>query len=277
MMMNIQTKIKLNNGVEMPILGLGVYEAKEQTVSAVKCALQAGYRHIDTASYYGNEEDVGRGVRESGIVRSEIFVTTKVWNSDMRAGTQREAFEKSLKRLNLGYIDLYLVHWPVPGKYKETWKVLEQLYEEGLVRAIGVSNFEISHLEDLLEDTKVIPAVNQIEVHPRNTRKELITYCKKTGIACEAWSPLGAGTLLDNDLLTKIGERYHKSSAQVMLRWDVQQGILTIPKSVNPGRIRANADIFDFELTDEEMKAVDSLNRNQFNDVTGADPNHVDF
>ncbi len=275
--MNLQTKRKLNNGVEMPILGLGVYEAKEETVNAVKCALQTGYRHIDTAAFYGNEEDVGRGVRESGIARNEIFITTKVWNSDMRAGTQREAFEKSLKKLSLDYIDLYLVHWPVPDKYKETWKILEQLYQEGLVRAIGVSNFEISHLEDLLADAKVVPAVNQIEIHPRNTRKELISYCEGKGIVCEAWSPLGAGTLLKNELLLKIGEKHQKSSAQVMLRWDLQQGILTIPKSTNPNRIRENADIFDFELTKEEMNTIDSLNQNQFNEVTGADPNHVDF
>ena len=275
--MNLQTTKRLNNGVEMPILGLGVYEAKDETVNAVKWALQAGYRHIDTASYYGNEEDVGRGVRESNIPRNEIFVTTKVWNSDMRAGTQRQAFETSLKKLGLDYIDLYLVHWPVPGKYKETWSILEQLYQEGLVRAIGVSNFEISHLEDLLTEAKIVPAVNQIEVHPRNTRKELLKFCENKEIACEAWSPLGAGTLLNNELLVKIGKNYQKSSAQVMLRWDLQQGIITIPKSTNQGRIQANSDIFDFKLTAEEMNAIDSLNQNQFNDVTGADPNHVDF
>lgn len=258
--MNLQTTKKLNNGVEMPILGLGVYKAKEKTVSAVKWALQAGYRHIDTAAYYENEEDVGKGVRESGIPRNEIFVTTKVWTTDIREGRQRLAFENSLKKLGLGYVDLYLIHWPVPGKDKETWNVLEQLYQEGLVRAIGVSNFEISHLEELFSYANITPAVNQIEIHPNLTRKELIAYCNQKEIACEAWSPLGRGALMKNEALIKIGEKYHKSFAQVMLRWDLQQGIITIPKSVNQQRIQENADIFDFELSEEEMSIIDRIN-----------------
>lgn len=266
--MDNHTSALLNNGVSIPMLGLGVFRAQdgEECANAVEAALSCGYLHIDTAAVYGNEGSVGEGLRRSGVPRQEIFLTTKLWNEDQRAGRQRQAFEESLKRLGTEYVDLYLIHWPVKEKYAESWRVLEELYAEGRVRAIGVSNFLEHHLDDLLSTAKVVPAVNQVECHPRFSQEPLRAYCEKLSIAFEAWSPLGgsgAGSLVNNSELTAIGATYGKSAAQVMIRWELQRGIITIPKSSHPQRIQANADVFDFELSATDMAAIHAMNRNE--------------
>ncbi|CAH1200434.1 Glyoxal reductase [Paenibacillus allorhizoplanae] len=267
--------VTLNNGVHMPWLGLGVYKSKEgqEVIGAVQTALQLGYRSIDTAAVYRNEEGVGQGLRQSGVPRDEIFVTTKVWNADQGYESTLQAFEASRKRLGLETIDLYLVHWAVSATYRETWKALVHLYNEGHVRAIGVSNFQISHLEHVIEDTGVVPAVNQVEYHPELSQKELLTYTREHGIQLEAWSPLMQGRLNQPEL-AQLAAKYGKSAAQIVLRWDIQHGVVTIPKSVTEHRIRENADIFDFELSAEDMALVDALNVNK---RIGPDPDHVTF
>ena len=270
---NLQSTVTLNNGVSMPIFGLGVYKSEQDTVPAVQSALECGYRLIDTASFYQNEQEVGMAVRTSGIPREEIFLTTKLWNDDQRAGKQRRAFEDSLQALGLEYVDLYLVHWPIPGKIHETWNVLEQLYEEKLVRAIGVSNFLPHHLEELSVKGNVAPAVDQFECNPYLTRKELRNYCNEHHIVPEAWSPLGRGEALKDPVLIELSQKYNKSVAQIILRYDVQNGIVTIPKSVRAERIRENADIFDFELSPQDIEKIDRLNRNRMH----GDPDSVDF
>lgn len=266
----------LNNGVKMPWLGLGVYKAKEgdEVVGAVKSALETGYRSIDTAAFYENERGVGRGIKESGVPREEIFVTTKVWNSQQGYESTLQAFEESRRKLGLEYIDLYLIHWPVKGKYKETWKALEKLYKDGWVRAIGVSNFQIHHLQDVLGDCEVKPAVNQVEYHPYLTQKELHTFCRENGIQLEAWSPLARGQILDHPTIVELERKYNKTPAQIVLRWDLQHEVVTIPKSVSPQRIKENADIFDFQLSGEDMERLDGMNRNR---RIGPDPDHFDF
>jgi len=275
-MKSINDYATLHNGVKMPWLGLGVWKVKDgdEVINAVKTALEVGYRHIDTAAVYENEEGVGQAIKAAGVPREELFITTKVWNADQGYETTLQAFETSLQKLGLDYIDLYLVHWPVKGKYKDTYRALEKLYREGRIRAIGVSNFQIHHLEDLMNDCEVKPMVNQVEYHPRLTQKELHAFCKKHDIQLEAWSPLMQGKLLDEPTLVKIGEKYGKSPAQIILRWDLQNEVVTIPKSIQPHRIRENANIFDFELTDEEMGAIDALNRNE---RIGPDPDNFDF
>lgn len=270
---NLLSTVTLNNGVSMPIFGLGVYKSEQDTVPAVQSALECGYRLIDTASFYQNEQEVGMAVRTSGIPREEIFLTTKLWNDDQRAGKQRRAFEDSLQTLGLEYVDLYLVHWPIPGKIHETWNVLEQLYEEKLVRAIGVSNFLPHHLEELSVKGNVAPAVDQFECNPYLTRKELRNYCNEHHIVPEAWSPLGRGEALKDPVLIELSQKYNKSVAQIILRYDVQNGIVTIPKSVRAERIRENADIFDFELSPQDIEKIDRLNRNRMH----GDPDSVDF
>lgn len=272
-MKSLQSTIALNNGVSMPIFGLGVYKAEEDTAPAVQCALKNGYRLIDTAAFYMNEKEVGEGIRTSGIAREEVFVTTKLWNDKQREGRQREAFEASLKALDMEYVDLYLIHWPVPGKIHETWKVLEQLYEEKLVRAIGVSNFLEHHLEELSVKGNVAPAVDQFECNPYLTRKELREYCREHDIVAEAWSPLGRGAAFEEPVLKEMASKYGKNVAQIILRYDVQNGIVTIPKSVREERIMENADVFDFELTAEDVERIDGLNKN----LMHGDPDHVDF
>ncbi|KZE97273.1 Glyoxal reductase [Geobacillus stearothermophilus] len=275
-MNSLQDCAVLHNGVQMPWVGLGVYKVKEgeEVKSAVRTALEIGYRHIDTAAFYENEEGVGQAIRESGIPREQVFVTTKVWNTDQGYETTLKAFDASLKKLGFDYVDLYLVHWPVKGKYKETYKALEKLYKDGYVRAIGVSNFQIHHLQDVLADCEIKPMVNQVEYHPRLTQKELLTFCRENGIQLEAWSPLMRGEILTEPTIVEIGKKYGKTPAQVVLRWDLQHGVVTIPKSVTPARIKENADIFDFSLTDEEMKQIDALNLNK---RVGPDPDNFNF
>ncbi|PWK07961.1 aldo/keto reductase [Tumebacillus permanentifrigoris] len=280
MMKNLQDTTTLHNGVEMPWLGIGVFKVEEgpDLVAAVKTAIVHGYRSIDTAAIYGNEEGVGQGIREgieaTGISRAELFVTSKVWNADLGYEETRAAYETSLQKLGLAYLDLYLIHWPVAGKYQEAWRALESLYAEGRVKAIGVSNFQVHHLEDLLTVAKVKPMVNQVEYHPRLTQKEVGAYCLEQGIQLEAWSPLMQGQLLDHPVLQEIANRHGKSVAQVILRWDLQNGVVTIPKSTKELRIVENASVFDFALTVEEMEEIDGLNEGL---RVGPDPDDFDF
>ncbi|MFV8518744.1 MULTISPECIES: aldo/keto reductase [Bacillus] len=279
-MKNLQSTTTLHNGVEMPWFGLGVFKVEDgpELVEAVKSAIKAGYRSIDTAAIYGNEKAVGEGIRagikEAGISREDLFITSKVWNSDQGYETTLAAYEESLKKLELDYLDLYLVHWPVEGKYKDTWRALETLYKEERVRAIGVSNFQIHHLQDVLADAEMKPMINQVEYHPRLTQKELQAFCKEQGIQMEAWSPLMQGQLLDNETLQEIAHKYGKTTAQIILRWDLQNEVVTIPKSTKEHRIIANADIFNFELTKEDMEKIDALNENH---RVGPDPDNFDF
>lgn len=273
---NLQDTTALHNGVKMPWFGLGVFKVEDgnEVVNSVKWAIEAGYKSIDTAAIYGNEEGVGQAIKESGVAREELFITTKVWNADQGYDSTLKAFDESMKKLGLEYLDLYLVHWPVKGKYKETWKALETLYKEGKVKAIGVSNFQVHHLKDVMEDAEIVPMVNQVEYHPRLTQKELHAFCKENSIQLEAWSPLMQGKLLDDETLTEIAEKHGKSVAQVILRWDLQNGVVTIPKSVKEHRIYDNAAIFDFELTQEDMERIDGLNRDE---RVGPDPDNFDF
>lgn len=275
-MENLQSTTTLANGVKMPWLGLGVYKVEDgqEVVDSVKYAIKAGYKSIDTAKIYENEEGVGQAIKESGVSREELFVTSKVWNADQGYDTTLQAFETSLNKLGLEYLDLYLIHWPVEGKYKDTWKALEKLYKDGKIRAIGVSNFQVHHLEDLIADAEVKPMVNQIEFHPLLTQTEVREYCKKQEIQVEAWSPLAQGELLDNEVLTQIAEKHGKSTAQVILRWDLQNEVVTIPKSTKEHRIIQNADVFDFELNAEEVEKINALNQNH---RVGPDPDNFDF
>jgi len=277
---HLQDTVTLNNGVKMPWLGLGVFKVPEGSivVDSVKTAIKNGYRSIDTAAVYRNEEGVGQALgeamREYGVTREELFVTSKVWNSDQGFQTTLDAFDLSLKKLGLDYLDLYLVHWPVKGKYKETWKALEKIYASGKVRAIGVSNFHVHHLEDLLAEAEIVPAVDQIELHPYLSQTEIREFARSKGIRIEAWSPLGQGAVLGDPVIASLAAKYGKSPAQVILRWDLQSGIVTIPKSVNESRIVENASLFDFELTAEDMRTIDALNKNQ---RVGADPDNFNF
>lgn len=275
-MENLQSTTTLANGVKMPWLGLGVYKVEDgqEVVDSVKYAIKAGYKSIDTAKIYENEEGVGQAIKESGVSREELFVTSKVWNADQGYDTTIQAFETSLNKLGLEYLDLYLIHWPVEGKYKDTWKALEKLYKDGKIRAIGVSNFQVHHLEDLITDAEVKPMVNQIEFHPLLTQTEVREYCKKQEIQVEAWSPLAQGELLDNEVLIQIAEKHGKSTAQVILRWDLQNEVVTIPKSTKEHRIIQNADVFDFELNAEEVEKINALNQNH---RVGPDPDNFDF
>lgn len=270
-MKTLQSTIALNNGVKMPVFGLGVFRSDEATIPSVTYAIQHGYRLIDTAAYYFNEKEVGEAVRQSGLKREELFVTTKLWNDSQREGRQRAAFEKSLKELGFDYIDLYLVHWPIPGKIHETWHVLEKLYEEKLIRAIGVSNFLPHHLEELSVKANVAPAVDQFECHPYLTRKELRGYCREHDIVCEAWSPLGRGAALEEPVLKELAQKYGKTPARIILRYDVENEIVTIPKSVKEKRILENADVFDFSLAPEEIAKIDALDRGEMH----GDPDNV--
>jgi diketogulonate reductase-like aldo/keto reductase len=279
--MNINTTKKLNNGVEIPYLGFGVFQVKDgdEAVNAVRWALEAGYRHIDTAAAYRNEKSVGQAIQQSGIARKELFVTTKLPVDAMQQGTQMKVFERSLSLLQLDYVDLYLVHWPVTGKNRETWKVMEEIYASGRARAIGVSNFVERNLDKLMQDAKIVPAVDQVELHPYFSQQPLAAHCEKLGIACEAWSPLGGtgGKLLDDPVLKKIAEKYKKSTVQVVLRWELQNGIITIPKSTHQARIKANTELYDFELSLADMKTINDLDLNPQPLGMGWNPNTIAF
>lgn len=276
MINSINDRVVLNNGTLMPWLGFGVFKVQDgaEAEQAVGCALENGYRSIDTAAVYKNESGVGKALHASGIARDEIFLTTKVWNSDLRAERTRGAFEESLQRLQTDYVDLYLIHWPVKGFYHQAWKVLEELHTEGRIRAIGVSNFMVHHLRDLLTTASVIPAVNQIEFHPWLIQPELLNFCRENGIQVEAWSPLAQAKLLSEPMITAIAGKYAKTPAQIILRWDLQRQVVTIPKSITPARISENAQIFDFELSGDDMRQIDSLDSNK---RIGADPDNFSF
>lgn len=252
----------LNNDREMPLLGLGVYKLPDdvQAEAAVTSAISAGYRMIDTASVYKNEENVGRAIAKCGVPRKDLFITSKIWNNAQRLGDVQGAFSRSLDRLKVSYVDLYLIHWPVPGCYLSTWKELESILESGRALSIGVSNFDIRHLEELRKISGVIPAVNQIECHPLCYPAELIEYCKAFGIQVQAYAPLARGAYFDNDVMCVLGTKYARTPAQIGLRWAIQKGISVIPKSINPERIRSNGNIFDFNIEDEDMAIIDTLN-----------------
>ncbi|MFF9453529.1 aldo/keto reductase [Streptomyces flaveolus] len=256
--------ITLNNGVEIPQLGFGVFQVPDaETTAAVSAALEAGYRSIDTAAIYGNEAGVGRALADSGIARDDLFVTTKLWNADQGYDATLKAFDTSLDKLGLDHVDLYLIHWPTPARdlYRESWKAIEKLVADGRIRAAGVSNFQPAHLERLIAGSDLVPAVNQVELHPGLQQSELRAAHARLGIVTEAWSPLAQGAVLKDEAITTIAARHGKSAAQVVLRWHLQLGNVVIPKSVTPARIRENLDVFDFTLTGDEMTAIAGLDR----------------
>jgi diketogulonate reductase-like aldo/keto reductase len=265
------TTLPLSSGARIPQVGLGVWQAPSgaATRQAVAGALEVGYRHIDTARIYGNEADVGAGIRDSGVARGEVFVTTKLWNADQGYDQALRAFDDSLQRLGLDYVDLYLIHWPVAGKRLESWRALERIREEGRARSIGVSNFLVPHLEELLASAKQVPAVNQIELTPFLQRRETRALCARHGIVVEAYSPLTHGRRLDHPVLKQVAQRAGRSVAQVLLRWGVQHGLVVLPKSTRPARIAENGALFDFALDGGAMKDLDALEEGL---VTGWDP-----
>lgn len=259
--------LKLNTGATIPQLGYGVFQIPaDETITAVHHALQAGYRSLDTAMIYGNEDAVGRAVAESDVPREDLFITTKLWNDDQGYDSTLRAFDTSLNKLGLDHVDLYLIHWPLPGKdlYVDTWKAFEKLHADGRAKNIGVSNFQIPHLRRLMEETDIVPALNQIELHPNLQQKDLRAFHAEHGILTEAWSPIGRGTgLLENSTIQGLAEKYGKSPAQVVLRWHIQLGNVVIPKSVTPSRIKENIEIFDFELADDDVEALEPLETGQ--------------
>ncbi|MDD3277858.1 MAG: aldo/keto reductase [Lachnospiraceae bacterium] len=251
----------LNNQQKMPFAGLGIYKINNESdmSDAVNDAVDLGYRMFDTASVYRNEEIFGKAVRSCGLSRGELFITSKVWNTAQRMGDIEGAFNRSLDRMKLDYIDLYLIHWPVPGCYGETWKHLEQIYHSGRARSIGVSNFGIVHLEHLFEMSGIVPAVNQIECHPLWNQHELTAYCQERGITVQAYAPLARGAYVEREILRQIGNKYQKTATQIGLRWLVQQNISVVPKSINLDHLEKNVDIFDFTLTDTEMATISTM------------------
>jgi diketogulonate reductase-like aldo/keto reductase len=261
--LSIDTKIKLNNGIEMPIFGLGTFQAGRgrETQDAILHALEIGYRLIDTAAFYDNEEDIGEALADSGIPREEFFVTTKLWNSDHGYDAALSAFEKSLKKLALSYIDLYLIHWPVQRLRNESWRALETLLDEGRCRAIGVSNYMIWHLEELFDNSSTIPAVNQVELSPYLYQKDLLEFCRSHDIQVQGYSPLTKGLQLNDPKLLDMAAKYSKSCAQILIRWALQRGVVTIPKSSSKERITENAEVFDFTISSEDMRLLDSFHQ----------------
>jgi diketogulonate reductase-like aldo/keto reductase len=266
MLLTLKSSAKLNNGVEIPYLGLGVYQSPpgEITLRAVKYALKIGYRQIDTAELYGNEKDVGRALRESGIRREDVFITTKVWNSHQGYDSTLYACEGSLGRLGLSYVDLYLIHWPVQGLGDETWRAMIKLLHQGKARAIGVSNYSIRELNELLEKSDIVPAVNQVEFHPFLYQEDLLRFCKNNNIQLEAYSPLTRGKRLNHPKILELAKKYNKTPAQVLIRWSLQHNVIVIPKSIHEARIKENSQVFDFQLEPKDMKLLDSLNENLY-------------
>ncbi len=261
--MNLESTVKLNNGIKIPILGLGTYMATgDRGYQAIRHALKIGYRHIDTAAMYNNEKEIGMALKDDDVSREDIFVTTKLWTTDHGYEKALEAFEESLERLGLDYIDLYLIHWPVTGLRMDSWRAIEQLYKDGKCKAIGVSNYTIRHLEELLKEAKIIPVVNQVEFHPYLYQKELLDYCISKNIWIESYSPLTKGRMLDDPPLVEISRKYNQSTAQILIRWSLQKNTITLPKSANVHRIMENANVFDFVITEEDMKKIDSFNKN---------------
>lgn len=272
-----QPMITLANGVEIPQLGFGTFKVDDgqQVIDSVREALQVGYRHIDTAAVYGNETGVGQGMKESGVPREEIFLTSKVWNSDQGYEETLQAFADTLEKLGTDYLDLYLIHWPkTTEKTAATWKAMEELYAAGKIRAIGVSNFKEHHLNALFETATVKPMVNQVELHPQLAQPELVAFCQEHGIAIEAWGPLMQGKVFSIPLFKELEEKYQKSIAQIVIRWHLQKGFIPMPKSITPSRIESNFDVFDFELSREDMAAIDAYNTGE---RIGPDPDTIEF
>lgn len=264
--------ITLNSGTEMPMLGYGTYLIPPgETAKSVLAAIETGYRSIDTAKAYDNESGVGQAIRNCGIDRGDLFITTKLWNSDQGYDATMRAFEKSMNRLGLTYLDLYLIHWPTPrcNNYVDTYKAMEKLHRDGRIRAIGVSNFAQAHIEKLKEQCDILPAVNQIEIHPWLTQQDMVTYLQSEGIAAEAWSPLAQGAVLGEPALVRIADKHGKSTVQVILRWNIQRNIVVIPRTTKPHRMADNAEIFDFALDDDDMRAIAAMNKNH---RTGPNP-----
>ncbi|MGG1215247.1 aldo/keto reductase [Micromonospora provocatoris] len=279
MINHLQDTITLNNGLQMPGMGLGVFQVEnDATAEMVKNAIEVGYRSIDTAAIYGNEAGVGQGIKlalaSTGLKREDLFITSKVWNDGLSYDETIAAYEDSLQKLGLDYLDLYLIHWPGKDKYAESWRALEDLYDQGKIKAIGVCNFTVAHLEKLLTFARIKPVINQVEFHPRLQQVELRAFCDKHQIQLEAWAPLMQGGLLEDETIAQIATKYGKSIPQVILRWDVQNGVITIPKSVRRERMMQNADVFDFTLTDEEMAIINSMNLEQ---RVGPNPDEFDF
>lgn len=268
-MRNEKDTYRLLNGVEIPCIGFGTWQTPDGdvAVNSVKCAIQAGYRHIDTAQAYGNEEGVGEGIRQGGVPREELFITTKLWNTNHTYDLTMRTFEESLKKLGLDYVDLFLIHWPNPAMYRnrweqanaESWKAMEELYEAGKIRAIGISNFRQHHIEALMKTAKIKPMVNLIRLCPGETQDELVEYCKAQGMVLEAYSPLGNGKIFEVPEMKALADKYGKSIAQICIRWGLQQGYLPLPKSVTPSRIEDNLKVFDFELTDADVQLIANL------------------
>jgi 2,5-diketo-D-gluconate reductase A len=273
--------IELNDGVGIPQLGFGVFQIKpDETAAAVKKALEIGYRHIDTAEMYGNEKEVGQGIRDAGLDRGEVFVTSKLNNGFHQPDDARRAFDETLKKLDSDYVDLFLIHWPLPtlydGDFVSTWKVFEEFARDGRARSIGVSNFQVAHLDRLANDTDTVPSVNQIEVHPYFTNDEVRAYGREHGIATEAWSPIAQGRVLDDPVINRVAEARDKSAAQVVLRWHIQRGDIVFPKSVTPERVKANFELFDFELDDSDMDAISALDKGETG-RNGPNPDTFDY
>ncbi|KMY43994.1 oxidoreductase [Bacillus sp. FJAT-27916] len=273
----------LSNGYEIPCVGFGTWQTPdgETAVASVKKAIEAGYRHIDTAAVYGNEESVGKAIRESGVAREDLFITSKVWNTERGYESTLKAFDVTMEKLGLDYLDLYLIHWPASSSQfdnwvelnKETWRAMVELYQAGRIRAIGVSNFLVHHLEPLM-DAEVKPMVNQIEFHPGQMQEETVRFCKENGILIEAWSPLGTGRMLTNETLMAIAKEYDKSVAQLCVRWCLQNEVLPLPKSVTPSRIEENLDVFDFTIKDEDMETINAM---EYFGGSGSHPDEVKF
>ena len=276
MINNIADSTILNNGIKMPWLGFGCFKIDDgqQVENSVRTALEQGYRSIDTAFFYANESGVGKAIRESGVKREDVFITTKIWNQNQREKKVMDAFDASLRLLGTDYVDLYLIHWPVPGCYLETWEVFEKIYESGRAKAIGVSNFLTDQLEDILGTGGTVPAVNQVEFHPFLVQPELLQFCKDKKIQPEAWSPLMQGRIVSDPAVMKLAEKHNRTPAQIVLRWDLQHDVITIPKSVRPERIIENSQIFDFELSKEDMDMLDALDEGK---RVGPDPHNFNF